>query len=164
MTGVFRPISAVISNVVRNLLEHGRLLIRILHYVQNDRGVCSLQTSDRIRVSPFGTHLLFLPWRKKVSKKSQDCARFTRKTSVRKAEIVKTRFAQTETIFNRLSHLFFGSSVEVGRWWLTFLQTGEANVILSETKNLLDCSAIFCTDPSLRVGMTGVFSDGWWVM
>ena len=39
MTAVFWPISAVISNVVRNLLEHGRLLIRILHYGQNDRGI-----------------------------------------------------------------------------------------------------------------------------
>ena len=43
---------------------------------------------------------------------------------VRKAEIDKTHFgntfaeAQTESIFNRLSNLFFGSSVEVGS--LTF--------------------------------------------
>ena len=42
-------------------------------------------------------HLLFLPWRKKVSKKGQDCARFTRKTSVQKAEIVKTHSADFQS-------------------------------------------------------------------
>ena len=39
---------------------------------------------------PLGRHLLFLPWRKKVSKKGQDCTRLTRKTCVQKAEIVQT--------------------------------------------------------------------------
>ena len=40
------------------------------------------------------TPLTFLPWRKKVSKKSQDCARFAQKTFARKAKNLQTPLRQ----------------------------------------------------------------------
>ena len=69
---------------------------------------------------------LQLSCHKKVSKKSQDCARFTRKTYARKAKILQTPLRQmadrqTGSIFTLLasltvgSHLFFGSPDEVKR-------------------------------------------------
>ena len=59
---------------------------------------CFLSVMFIKRALPLKPHLLFLPWRKKVSKKGQDCghwavskcARLTRKTCVQKAEIVQT--------------------------------------------------------------------------
>ena len=52
---------------------------------------------------PLGRHLLFLPWRKKVSKKGQDYTRFTRKTSVIKAEIVETSSLTARLITSALN-------------------------------------------------------------
>ena len=78
-----------------------KLCVYYLVYSVSFCNVCwkgfTLSPPDGIRLRlkiydfiPWGRHLLFLPWRKKVSKKGQDCARLTRKTYVQKAEIVQT--------------------------------------------------------------------------
>ena len=106
---------------------------------------CFLSVMFVERALSLTPHLLFLPWRKKVSKKGQDCghwavskcARLTRKTYVQKAEIVQTHSAAMRRSSNSgrfliAFHTCFSAlrSRSVGRVFYLHLTDYELGIIL----------------------------------